>query len=206
MTGDSGSRKPRLAILWTAQLYKDDTGYTTDSYQHYQFPALVDWFDVDLIAPVTDAGGTPHSEIVDSEHLRIIPLAFAGTSWWRLYAVGFPSLCWQIAHTIWRNRANWDLILAIDPDIYSQVCLLVCQALAIPYVLFIGGSYDYAVLMRDKLARQSGRLWLILATLWARWLSIAERVLASRVPTVVTGTELFERYARRNRNLLNYVS
>ncbi len=194
-----------LAIFWIAGIHETGGRYTTDSYQHYQFGALADYFDVELIAPVQFDSKAHGTELVDTGRVRLIPLPFA-KGWVQLYLTRMPLLILAILRLFWRSRRRWDVILLIDPDLHSQIAFLTARLMAIPVVLFVGGSYNYGVILREKLSRPRGRAWRLLSRAWAGWVSSTSRILLRTTPAIVTGVQLYNEYANRNNAVGLYAS
>jgi len=197
--------KRRLGIFWIAPVYERDGRYTTWSYQHYQFGELARYFDVDLVTTVAVRAEHDATEVLDTSHVNILPLPFA-TGWHELYLMKLPAILRGMWHLFRSYRSCWDLLLVIDPDVHSQIALTMALILGIRVVLFVGGSYDYSVLTKDKYNRPRGVLWRALASMWALWLSRVTCLMIRLVPSVVTGIELYHKYQSPNRQIKLYIS
>ncbi|MCL5054634.1 MAG: glycosyltransferase family 4 protein [Firmicutes bacterium] len=184
-----------------------DGKYTTNSYQHYQFLHLNEYFDLELVAMVGEEESPTEkfSEPIDSSRLKIIPLPYAD-GWFNRYIRKFPVVVYSILQLFCKKKKEWDLILIVDPDGYSQIAYWLSRCCGIPAVVYIGGSYNFFDIWRDIVFRRKSLFWKPLAIGWAFFLSLSEKILLYFAPSIVTGRELHNQYSYKGKDILLYNS
>ena len=201
------AEKKRLAIFWPCNVLLKNGKYSTKSYQHYQFSQLSDYFDLEIVAMVGEEESPSEKflETIDSSRLQMIHLPYA-YGWFNYYIRKFPAVVYSMLRLFWKKRKEWDLILIIDPDVYSQIAYWLSSFCKIPAVVFIGGSYDFSILLIDKVVRRKAILWKAMSVVWSFFLSMSEKILLDFSPAVVTGKELYDKYCHKGGNIFLYNS
>ena len=184
----------RLAIFWSAQVYREGDEFVTNGFAHRWFTPLARHFDgVDLV--VRGAHAATGSSVIDTAGIEMISLPAVDTAA-QLYTVRFPWMALSMARVVWARRRVWDRVLVYEAAPLAQLWYWMCKAAGLPVLLYLGGHHEDAVVLRSQ---GEGRLRRTFALIWSGWCRRAIPVMVRRAPTIVTGSELARHYRAANR-------
>ncbi len=171
----------KLAILYPTGVFYDGRAYTTDAYQHYQFPYLAPHFDgLDLVVLLKRTTTERGREVMGVSGTRVLGLPYCGNGW-ELHITRLPLWLFALVRLMWRHRREWDRVLLYDITLPNQVAYVLCRLFGLKAVLLLGGRYPEGFWQAHR-----DDMWLLRAPAWlyACWVRVVERHLVRRVPTL----------------------
>ena len=180
----------RICICWGGSIFTDGEVASTTSRQHHVFEGLAGANAVDFLSFV-GPGSAPegiHSDI------RLLRVSRPNRGNLEEYLLRLPHQVLGVWRQVRAHRHDWDVALLVDPQPLSQVSAHVLRAYGVPYAVYVGGRFDvvtpYHYRTRPRWMRAAAGVWV-----WQldRWLRRQYR----RVPMIVAGQELADRYGPR---------